>query len=216
MSSGEAETQNDLSFKEMLSSDSLIFNSKLFIDFDGFEEITTSTTSNTSESQENSEPQSPILKKKISDCLSNELIEELETPFTLHSDNSEKQNEIEVTEKIENKENSPKFKFKNKFNQYCFFYPCYVTCDEKNNKFYVNPFISLDGRYNEFYCNFGNEKKTKKRNFVEREGDWTCFFCKNLNFSFRKKCNICGAGKEVENKEKNKEKNEEKIEEKTE
>lgn len=33
-------------------------------------------------------------------------------------------------------------------------------------------------------------KKTQK-NFTEREGDWTCFNCKNLNFSFRKKCNRC-------------------------
>ena len=24
-----------------------------------------------------------------------------------------------------------------------------------------------------------------------REGDWVCFNCNNLNFSFRKKCNRC-------------------------
>ena len=26
---------------------------------------------------------------------------------------------------------------------------------------------------------------------MEREGDWVCFKCKNLNFSFRKICNRC-------------------------
>ena len=39
--------------------------------------------------------------------------------------------------------------------------------------------------------------KTKKtqRNFTEREGDWTCFNCKNLNFSFRKQCKRCKISK---------------------
>ena len=37
-----------------------------------------------------------------------------------------------------------------------------------------------------------NKNKIKK-NFVEREGDWTCFYCGNLNFSFRKNCNRCGS-----------------------
>lgn len=35
------------------------------------------------------------------------------------------------------------------------------------------------------------KNKKTQRNFTEREGDWTCFNCKNLNFSFRKKCNRC-------------------------
>ena len=45
------------------------------------------------------------------------------------------------------------------------------------------------------------KKQNKKKNFVEREGDWTCFYCKNLNFSFRKKCNRCKALKENSEKE---------------
>ena len=39
-----------------------------------------------------------------------------------------------------------------------------------------------------------NEKsKKKKENKVlkERKGDWICYFCKNLNFSFRDICNRC-------------------------
>ena len=28
--------------------------------------------------------------------------------------------------------------------------------------------------------------------FEIRLGDWICFFCNNLNFAFRTKCNICG------------------------
>ena len=35
----------------------------------------------------------------------------------------------------------------------------------------------------------------KKKPFEIREGDWTCFDCHNLNFSFRVKCNRCGLPK---------------------
>ena len=35
------------------------------------------------------------------------------------------------------------------------------------------------------------KNKKTQRNFIEREGDWTCFNCKNLNFSFRKQCKRC-------------------------
>lgn len=41
----------------------------------------------------------------------------------------------------------------------------------------------------------GNILPKKPKKFVEREGDWICKSCKNLNFSFRKMCNRCGAQK---------------------
>ena len=39
--------------------------------------------------------------------------------------------------------------------------------------------------------NKNNKKKRKKQEFEEREGDWPCYRCKNINFSFRDKCNKC-------------------------
>ena len=34
-------------------------------------------------------------------------------------------------------------------------------------------------------------QEKKKRQFTERQGDWVCMKCKNLNFSFRVVCNRC-------------------------
>jgi hypothetical protein len=44
------------------------------------------------------------------------------------------------------------------------------------------------------YSNLSNEKP-KKKPFLERIGDWVCFKCKNLNFSFRQACNRCQQAK---------------------
>lgn len=36
-----------------------------------------------------------------------------------------------------------------------------------------------------------NSQRGTKTSGQSREGDWVCFNCQNLNFSFRKKCNRC-------------------------
>lgn len=44
--------------------------------------------------------------------------------------------------------------------------------------------------------NFAKKKQgNKKRKYVEREGDWICSKCNNLNFSFRDICNRCKISK---------------------
>ena len=55
-------------------------------------------------------------------------------------------------------------------------------------------------------------KKKKQKTFSERNGDWFCKKCNNLNFAFRKECNMCKYPKgeeEVPKKEKEKEKEKE-------
>ena len=45
------------------------------------------------------------------------------------------------------------------------------------------------------------KKKKKKKKYIftqQREGDWYCFFCSNLNFRFRKSCNRCKKEKTVD------------------
>ena len=48
-----------------------------------------------------------------------------------------------------------------------------------------------------------NQTEDKSKNpkpFVEREGDWICVKCKNLNFAFRIQCNRCHLTKSENNK----------------
>jgi hypothetical protein len=40
-------------------------------------------------------------------------------------------------------------------------------------------------------CRINKLCKKNHKPFVEREGDWICNNCKNLNFAFRKECNRC-------------------------
>ena len=56
------------------------------------------------------------------------------------------------------------------------------------NPFYLNRINSVAQTPRNLYNKFQN-KKIKP--FIEREGDWTCKNCKNLNFAFRKECNRC-------------------------
>ena len=66
-----------------------------------------------------------------------------------------------------------------------------------------NKFGQLPLNFNR--CNFqkiksDKNKKKKKQEFMEREGDWSCYRCKNINFSFRNKCNKCLLSKDESEK----------------
>jgi hypothetical protein len=45
--------------------------------------------------------------------------------------------------------------------------------------------------------NMNKNKQKNKKYFEVRDGDWVCSKCKNLNFSFRNKCNRCSLPKEL-------------------
>ena len=60
--------------------------------------------------------------------------------------------------------------------------------------------LSLNINCGNYQKNNVVKKKKKKQEFVEREGDWSCYRCKNINFSFRNKCNKCLLSKEESEK----------------
>lgn len=48
---------------------------------------------------------------------------------------------------------------------------------------------------------FNKMDQKPKKPFMEREGDWSCKYCKNLNFAFRYKCNRCKCPKDFNSNE---------------
>ena len=80
--------------------------------------------------------------------------------------------------------------------------PVYIPQKFKSLKFNQKPnkiesnginYNNLDKINNKENNNDSDKKEEQyKKPFEIREGDWTCEFCYNLNFSFRKRCNRCG------------------------
>ncbi len=56
------------------------------------------------------------------------------------------------------------------------------------------------------YC-YNKLYKRKQKPFTEREGDWICNNCKNLNFAFRVECNRCKLPKGSDSKSNSNEEN---------
>ena len=72
---------------------------------------------------------------------------------------------------------------------------------QKKNDLIKKNIINNKNINNKKEKNIKKNKKEKKirffKGFKERNGDWTCFYCKNLNFTFRKECNRCHRPKYV-------------------
>ena len=164
-----------------------LFNSKLFIDLDiNPEELNDPSDTNT----EGDSDFSNELEEK--NYLSNELIKDLDSPVNF---------ETEVNEKND----SDNIKLNNDIN----------NTDNMTNINIINSLISLAKDGYEFkpknYKPEENEKAKKSNNNNnkfgnrfnkrrENKNDWVCSYCKNLNFSFRNRCNKCKASKEHSDK----------------
>ena len=94
------------------------------------------------------------------------------------------------------------------------------TKDEEKTKNIPTILIPAPIFYNPMFKNpknlYGKYQKKKTRPFIERQGDWVCKFCRNLNFAFRNECNRCHAAKKeclevVKHEEENEIKNKTKI-----
>ena len=193
-----------------------IFNSKLFLDMELLEE--NSLSNNNMDDLENS-IKNPVMPLK--DYLSNDLIKELDL-LTFNQENKfylnnmiSKDNDFKTqnysykysnnsTEK-ENIKNNNINNIKNDYN---------LELNSKVNKFNsynYNPLLPLINMGYEFIPrNLKNNKNENsyKINFEgkndniyrkNKKDDWFCSFCNNLNYSFRVKCNRCGASKEMSN-----------------
>jgi len=163
------------------------FNSKLYLDMELSGENTLSK-----DDTEDSEIYIESSSIKLKDFLSNDLIEELNSPsesnqkviysndsITLKNQEFYMNYEYDMAHLLDSVNYNPLFYFSNKG---------YINTGNNlktNNN--INNSKNISSRKNNLHKN--KNKKIKK--------DWNCPFCNNLNYSFRVKCNRCGANKEL-------------------
>ena len=167
------------------------FNSKLYLDMELSGENTLSK-----DETEDSEISIESSSIKLKDFLSNDLIEELNSP----SENNQKVIYPNDSANLANKQSymnyenemahlftsvnyNPLFYFMNK--RYIF------SGNNLKNNNNVNNYKDISYRKNNLH-NFSQNNKNKKN-----KKDWICPFCYNLNYSFRVKCNRCKMNKET-------------------
>ena len=197
--------------KQKSKLESTLFNSKLFIDMD-IKEENISTDSNSEESEETIKSPS---QKKLNKYLSKDLLDELELSNPVEKKFSEK---IFIAKKFQNEEqlkenNDVQFpmrqinycnngmlvnQLKNSnpllslINQNYEFLPKNFNNNNKNN------FFTLSSNYNNNIKKMNYNEYQKRKIYNKIKGnDWVCSFCKNLNYSFRVKCNRCNSLREV-------------------
>ena len=176
-----------------------VFNSKLFIDLDinnEADELNTSAENNT-EGSDNS------FEKEEINCLSNELIEELDNNSESPKERDNKINNIKENHNIIDSllslaNNGYEFKPKN-FNPSFEKNPLLFGKNTNINNKYINPLMN-----NKIYLfNPISNNSINGNNNRDQKKDWICSFCNNLNFSFRTKCNRCKVKKEDSERRKN-------------
>ena len=69
-----------------------------------------------------------------------------------------------------------------------------------NSSPYFPPSFCGEQRANKIRKTKERKNSNKKKEFEEKEGDWICCKCRNINFSFRKQCNKCQLSEEASEK----------------
>ena len=182
------------------------FNSKLFLDIELSDQNI--LPHNNNEDSDSSINYSSI---RLKECLLNDLIKELDLPLNNQKDELKLNNNNQTKWQnnyipfIENNKNNKNFEINNNIYKINFsknnnllsiinnghkFNPQYL-----NNNYMDSPSTKFEEKNKIFYFIQKNKNLFKKNKKV----DWICSFCNNINYSFRVKCNRCGASKEISN-----------------
>jgi hypothetical protein len=186
-----------------------LFNSKLFLDVNINEDLDLDEFNENSDI--NTEDSDHSIDLEEYNCLSNELIEKLDSCDIDSKPTTKKDNKetISIVDSLLSlAENGYEFKPKNYRPPYnnnnnnnnknnILFNKNMINNNNKNNKNpYINSILNNNNNLN-LYNNINNNYY-----YRDQKKDWVCSFCNNLNFSFRMKCNRCKANKEESEKRK--------------
>ena len=179
--------------------ENLKFNSKLILDVN---EIQSRKDSETPQIKFSIDlPNAP--KQRLHEYLNNDLLNALDNNMSNPSTPLLNQNNPLQNPQLNNINNIPQISLNDDSNKIQFQNTNINNNINTNNMFNQQLQMNLLNHKNLLNHITGNNKiqqqhmKEKgKKPFEIREGDWTCFYCNNLNFAFRTKCNRCGLAKE--------------------
>ena len=179
--------------------DNLAFNSKLILDVN---EIQSRKDSETPQIKFSIDlPNAP--KQRLHEYLNNDLLNALDNNLSNPSTPLVNPNNPLQNPQLTNINNIPQISLNDDSNKIQFQNTNINNNINTNNMFNQQLQMNLLNHKNLLNHITGNNKiqqqhmKEKgKKPFEIREGDWTCFYCNNLNFAFRTKCNRCGLAKE--------------------
>ena len=193
MSTKTLQIEKDKKYSSIL--DKPGFNSKLFINLD----IDRETDEFMEISENNTDDSDDPCELEEKNCLSNELIEELDFSNANSKLSEEQDNKINNINKNVNIVDSllslakKGYEFKPK-NFYSSNDKSLLFNKNINKNYYVNPVT----KNNNIYL----LNKIRANNLRDKKNDWICSNCNNLNFSFRTKCNRCKIKKEDSDRKK--------------
>ena len=132
-----------------------------------------------------------------------EIKEKKEINNNINYNNSKMENKFNIDFNIRANDSSIKIPIYN-FNNFVDLYNYDYDYNSNKNNDIQNIINNINININKKYYTYPFNKKQKKKKgkkIIEntsknRKGDWTCQYCLNLNFSFRKLCNRCNALKQ--------------------
>lgn len=178
------------------------FNSKLFLDMELSDQNILPYNNN-----EDSDSSTKYSSLRLKDCLSNDLIKELDLPLNNQKDELKLNNNIQTKRQnysnpfIENNKNNNfeindniyKINFSNYNNLASIINNGHKCIPNYLNNNYMGASAKFQDKNKIFYFIQKNKNLFKKNKKI----DWICSFCNNINYSFRVKCNRCGASNEI-------------------
>ena len=132
-----------------------------------------------------------VTKQRLNEYLNYDLLNELDVSPSVSKRNSGVNNNVQNNNNYYQNFNNQRITLNSNSKAYI---PLKYRKNDQNIQANNNNDIKINKNK---LVNMNKNKQKNKKYFEVRDGDWVCSKCKNLNFSFRNKCNRCSLPKEL-------------------